>query len=600
MSRTAAPSRSIRDEDGFAPLEDYGVLGDGRGAALVARDGSVDWWATPALDASPVFAALLDPGDGGRIELHPTSAVVTCEQRYVPHTNQLQITFTTPHGRIRVTDSLNSGSAGPLPWAELGRRIEGLEGSVELDFSVQPGTGLGEWRPWVEDDPRGPLVHAGAHMLAVRADDDLGLQATHDRVHARFTVAAGERRVIGLVATAGDPLFLCDVDDIDHRIDLTAASWRQWAEAVGWAGRGRERIVRSALALKALVMARSGSVAAAATTSLPEHVGGSKNWDYRYSWIRDAALTIDALVDLGLQEEVQAAVTWLLHAIRRNGPDIHVMYTLEGAVPGQLRRAAVRGYRDSRPVNVGNRASGQLQLGVYGDLFGTVARWVFAGHVLDVGTARLLADLADRCADSWRRDDAGIWELPDQRPYTSSKMNCWRALDAAARLAERGHLAGTGKRWRTEAEVVRRWVLENCWSDSKHAYTFYAGSHELDASVLLGAEFGFDRSERMSTTIDAITAELAQGPLLYRYSGMRDEEQTFVACAYWRVHALSCVGRGEEAARLLGEVDDALAWPLGILSEMAAPDTGRPAGNMPQALSHLAHIRATSAVMRTN
>jgi GH15 family glucan-1,4-alpha-glucosidase len=586
-----------RDADGFAALDDYGVLGDGRGAALVAVDGSVDWWASPHLDSPPVFAALLDPAHGGRIELRPVDKAASSEQRYVPGTNQLQTVFTTSQGRARVTDSLNSGNAGALPWSELARRVEGLAGTVEFRLSVQPGTGLRAWQPWVAHDPRGPIIHAGTHMLAVRADDDLDFDRQHERIDARFTVSAGERRVIGVVASDADPLYLCDVDAVDHRIDLTAAGWREWSESVRWDGPGRERILRSALALKTLVMAGTGAVAAAATTSLPERIGGPKNWDYRYSWVRDAALTINALSVLGLQEEIHAAVTWLLGAIGRNGPSVHVMYALDGDLPGQPRRPDVPGYKNSRPVNVGNRAADQTQLGVYGDLFETVAGWVFGGHALDVQSRRLLADLADRCADSWTDDDAGIWELTENRPYTSSKMNCWRALDAAARLAKEGHLPGGGQRWRGEAEVVRRWILEHCWSDAKQAYTFYAGSEDLDASVLLGAEFAFDRGPRMSSTIDAIGDELGAGPLLYRYSGVQDEENTFVACAYWRVHALACVGRCDEAERLLKELDPLVGGRLGLMSEMAEPGSGRAVGNLPQALSHLAHIRAAAAVL---
>lgn len=584
-----------RDADGFAPIGHYGVLGDGRGAALVAADGSIDWWAVPALDSAPPFAALLDPVRGGRIALSPGAADTTVTRRYLPHTNLLETTFQTRTGRARVTDCLNSGRAGALPWSELARRIEGLEGSVEFRLEVLPGDGLRQWQPWIEGDGRGPIVHAGTLTMGVRASPEINLDVRHDHVGATFTVNEGDRRIVGVVASDAEPLFLCDVDSIDERINLTADSWRHWAAQVRWSGAGREQIVRSALALKLLVMARTGAVAAAATTSLPESVGGSKNWDYRFCWIRDAALTIDALAVLGLQEEVHAAVSWLLHAIGDNGPDVHVMYTLTGDVPSTVRTPPVPGYRLSVPVMVGNDAATQTQLGVYGDLFGTVADWVFGGHVLDTGSARELADLADRCADVWRRDDAGLWELGTDRPYTSSKMNCWRALDAAARLAEAGQLTGTGQRWRAEADVIKEWVNQHCWSDTKKAYTFYAGSEDLDASVLLGAEIGFDTGERMSSTIDAITTELAAGPLLYRYTGVHREEETFTACAFWRIHALVCVGRQQEARNLMDEMD-IVSSPLGLMSEMSVPGTGESIGNLPQALSHLTHIRAAAAL----
>ncbi|TWP33853.1 glycoside hydrolase family 15 protein [Leekyejoonella antrihumi] len=584
-----------RDADGFAPIGAYAVLGDGRGVALLAADGSVDWWAVPRLDSTPAVAALLDPERGGRIRLSPADVKATYEWRYLPHTNLVETTWTTDTGRVRVTDSLNSGRAGALPWGELARRIDGLDGTVAMRLLVQPGDGMRQWRPWVKDDDRGPIVHAGSLIMGVIGSEQIKLESSHDRVEASFEVAAGERRVIGVVAADGDPLFMCHVDAIDKRIDISAQSWRDWAASVQWEGAGREQIVRSALALKTLIIAETGAIAAAATTSLPESIGGPKNWDYRYSWIRDAVFTMDALSLLGQQEEVHAAVTWLLRAIHANGPDVRVMYTLSGGEPDGVRTPDIPGYQHSLPVQLGNSAAGQKQLGVYGDLFGTIAHWIFRGHVLDVGSNRELADLADLCADEWRRDDAGIWELHTNRPYTSSKMNCWRALDAAARLAEAGHLVGSGVRWRGEADVIRTWVNENCWSQEKQAYTFYAGSDDLDASVLLGAQTGFDTGPRMSSTIDALGVELGAGPMLYRYTGVHREEATFTACSFWRVQALALVGRVDEAQSLLNQLH-AVAGPLGLMAEMCVPGTNEQLGNLPQALSHLSHIEATAAV----
>ncbi len=587
----------VRDVDGYAAIGDYGVLGDGRGVALVAMDGSIDWWAVPRLDSPPVFAALLDHEGGGRMLLRPVDDRTTATRRYVSGTNQLETVFVTATGTVRVTDSLNSGSAGALPWSELARRVDGVEGTVELELVVRPGDGLRAWRPWTEDDARGPILHAGDVTMGLRCSGRIPLEVTHEGVTSRFTVHVGDSPIVALVASQADPLYLCDVDSIEHRMDLTRESWQEWSTQIDWDAPGRADIVRSALALKSLMMARTGAIAAAATTSLPERMGGAKNWDYRFAWIRDAALTVEALAVLGVQEEVHAAVRWLLHAIRSNGPDVNVLYTLGGDLPDHLSHPKVPGYKASTPVNVGNRAAGQVQLGVYGDLFGTVADWVFAGHVLDVGSIRELSDLADRCADAWRQDDAGLWELREDRPYTSSKMSCWRALDAAARMADAGYLTGTGARWRAEAEAVHAWVDANCWSETKQAYTFYAHSDDLDASVLLAAGFAFDAGPRMSSTIDALSAELGAGPLLYRYSGMDQEEETFVACAYWRVHALAQVGRLDEARDLFQQLH-VVANPLGLMSEMSVASTGELIGNFPQALSHLSFIRAANAVHR--
>lgn len=587
--------RDVRDGDGFAAIGDYAVLGDGRGTALVAADGSVDWWAAPRLDSPPLCNALLDPERGGRFQLRPTDPDATCTRRYLSDTNVLETVWTTSTGSARVTDSLNSGNAGLLPWSELARRVEGLDGSVTLQLELRPGDGMRRWEPWLEDDDRGPLLHAGPLTLALRCSDTVEVTVSPGQVQGTACVREGERIMVGVVVADDQPLYLCDVDSIDRRLDLSIKAWRRWAGQVSWEGPRREQVVRSALALKLLFITETGAVAAAATTSLPEKVGGDKNWDYRFSWIRDAALTISALQLCGQQEEVQAAITWLLGTIRKNGPGVHVMYDLDGGVPTETATPDLPGYRGSRPVMAGNDASSQVQLGVYGDLFGTVADWVFDGHVLDVRSRRQLADLADRCADTWRQDDAGIWELHTDRPYTSSKMNCWRALDAAARLAEAGHLVDTGQRWRLEAAKVRDWVEEHCWSQRKQSFTFYAGTEDLDASVLLAAGFGFDTGPRMSTTIDAVTRELGVGPLVYRYTGMPREEQTFLACAFWRVSALTDVGRVKEADALMGQLDD-VASPLGLLSEMAAPGSNELVGNLPQALSHLSLLNATAGL----
>ena len=592
VSRTPRP-----DDDGFAPIGDHAVLGDGRSVALLTPDGRVDWWAVPRLDSPPAFAALLDPARGGALTLHPVEPVTAVERRYLPGTNVLETVLTTAGGRVRLTEALDVGASGELPWSELARRVEGVDGTVELAFTIAPGTGLGSWEPWVEPTDRGPVLHAGEVTIGLSTTPGVRVEAGPAQVTGKVLVREGERHVVGFVATGGEPLFLPDAASVDHRLDLTVERGRRWSDQIRWDGDRRDRVVRSALALKLLVMTGTGAIAAAATTSLPERVGGPKNWDYRYAWVRDAALTVDALSLCGLQEEVHAAVTWLLRTIRAHGPDLHVMYGLGGEIPTSSTTADVPGYRGSRPVRLGNDAAGQLQLGIYGDLFGTVATWIDQGHVLDVRTARELADLADRCADVWHHDDAGIWELHTNRPYTSSKMNCWRALDTAARLADAGHINGPDRRWRHAADRIRAWIEEHCWSDRVGAYTFYAGTDELDASVLLGATFGYDRGPRMRSTIAALERELGAGPLLYRYSGVEREEATFLACAFWAVQAKALTGDVAGAEQRLRELD-AVASPLGLLSEMAEAHTYELIGNIPQALSHLAFIQAASSLHR--
>jgi GH15 family glucan-1,4-alpha-glucosidase len=588
-------TRSGTPDAGLAPadLQEYAVLGDGRSVALVGPTGSVDWWAAPQLDSPPVVSGIIAPDYLSRFALTPR-AVRAIDRAYVKDTNVLVTTVTTGTGRVQITESLNSGVAGRLPWTELARRVDGLEGRVELDWTFVPGTGLREWSPWVESIGAEVVVHAGELTLGLVTSPGVSREVSHQQVTGSLAVSAGEREVLALVATLNEPVYIPRWQDVDDRIDRSTAAWRDWSGQIVVDGPHRDRVVRSALALKLLLMSATGAIAAAATTSLPERVGGDKNWDYRFAWIRDASLTVEALQRCGLQEEVHAAVSWLLAAIHRGG--VQVLYTLSGDVPGAVREVPVGGYRNSRPVRVGNQARDQRQLGIHGDLFGTISAWVKAGHVLDVRTRRQLADLADRCADTWRLDDAGIWELETERQYTISKIGCWRALRCATELAEKGAIVGRGDRWAEEAELVRAWIEENCWSQARQSYTFYAGTEQLDASVLLGARFGFNTGERMSKTADAIIAELGAGDgLLFRYSGVQSEEECFLACSYWLVEALARLGRRAQADALMDELEQH-ASPLGLLSEMREPH-GPLLGNLPQALSHLAHVNAATALL---
>lgn len=400
-----------------------------------------------------------------------------------------------------------------------------------------------------------------------------------------------------MVGTEG-PLHLPETEAIDLRVDRTVAAWQSWSEAFSYEGPYGDAVLRSALVLKLLLHSPTGSIAAAATTSLPERPAGGKNWDYRYTWVRDTGYTLDAFVRCGLREEVHAAVSWLLSTLERHRPGLHPFYRLDGGLPEGSTSRDVPGYRGSSPVVEGNDAMSQLQLGPYGDLFQTVFMCVQESHVLDLDTQRLLSDLADRCCDDWQRRDAGMWELEDEQHYTISKMSCWQALDRAARLVELGQLAGDGARWRQEADRVHAWVDEHCWSEQRQAYTMYAGGDALDAGVLLGARFGFDQGERMARTVRAVCEELGNGPALYRYTGMREQEGAFVACSFWAVEALAFTGQREQADRLMRDMLG-LVGDGSLIAEMVDPDTGAFLGNLPQALSHLALINAASALGET-
>lgn len=582
-----------------SPIASYAPIGDGRTVALIGTDGGIDWLPLPDLTDLPVFARLLDDQTGGCMELRPT-AEFRSERRYIPGTNVLETTFTTASGTVRVTDAMVSGVAGRMPWAELARRIDGLDGEVTMRWRVQPGTSLQTAAPWIENTQHGAIVRSGSTAFAVVGFEHGPREPRVDGVtgpelDGRFTASAGSRHLIALAATHDEPLHIPDPSNVDLGIDRTVDNWRHWSSVFSYDGPWRDHVQRSALALKLLIFSPSGAIAAAATTSLPESPDGGKNWDYRHAWVRDLAYTTHALVRFGLREETQAALTWMLGTIRHHGPELHVMYTLNGALVPEPHEYEVAGWNGIGPVVTGNPAGGQLQLGVYGDLIAICRTYVDAGNVLDQGTSRMLSGIADRTCDLWRNPDSGMWELPEERQYTSSKMGCWKALDDAVALVELGAIPGNAERWAAERDRIRAWIEEYCWSEERQAYSFFAGSDSLDTSVLLHAPTGFDRGERMSSTIDALSEELGAGPLLFRYSDVDAEEKTFVACAFWRVEALACVGRHDEALEVMEQLIP-LANDVGIYAEMIDADDGSAWGNTPQALSHLAFLSAAMTI----
>ncbi|GAA1936106.1 glycoside hydrolase family 15 protein [Microbacterium aoyamense] len=589
----ARPSSSPPGEE----LRSYAAIGDGRTVALIGLRGQVDWLPIPNLNSLPIFARLLDDETGGCIELEPVGEY-SVSRRYLAGTNVLTTTFTTETGRAIVTDALVTGVAGRLPWAELARRIEGVSGSVRFRWRVRPGTALGTASPWIERTRSGPVIRVGDATIAVvgsRHHPRTSPEKPHPEVRGAFATEAGSRHMLVVVATHDEPVHLPDPAIVDEGIDRTIRNWRAWSREFSYEGRWSDDVQRSALALKLLIFSPTGAIAAAATSSLPESPRGGKNWDYRFAWVRDLAYTAHALVRFGLREETHAAISWLLRTIRENGPELHIFYGLDGDVPVGVQEYDVAGWRGLGPVVTGNPAQGQLQLGVFGDLLAICRTYVDAGNILDVATGRMLAAIADRTCDLWRNRDAGMWELPDLQHYTSSKMGCWQALGDAVHLAELGQVAGSADRWRSERARIEEWVHENCWSDVRGAYVMHPETDDLDASVLLHAMSGFDRGERMSSTVDALREELGAGPHLYRYSGVQQEEATFVACGFWAASALACVGRHAEAIELMDELR-AHVNDVGLLAEMIDPDSGAFRGNLPQALSHLALLTAAMTI----
>ena len=587
----------MRGRDGYLPLALYGVLGDGRSVALSGADGSIDWWCVPQLDAAPLFNRLMDADTGGFFSVVPRGEF-TVERRYRRHSNVLETVFTVGSSSARLTESLNSGLAGRLPWSELARRIEGLSGSLHFDVVFRPSDQGRTVTSWREENANGAMFHVGNLSVLVRHHDEFDVISDTDReFRAELVTAEGTCATIALLADVDRPLVNADMQDIDRRIDRSDQEWRDWAGWLTYTGAYKEGVIRSALAMKLLLYSPTGAIAAAATSSLPERIGGEKNYDYRFAWVRDVAYTIKSFLSVGALCEVQAAFAWVLETIRRHGSEILPFYQLDGELPDGQRVIAVAGYRGSGEVHRSNAAREQFQLGLYGDLLETAWSFVRYGHQLDTATRTLLSEMVDRCADAWLRQDAGIWELAEQQHYTSSKINCWVALSRAVEMAEGGHLERThAGRWRRERDRIGDWIDEHCWNESKQAYTMYAGSEKLDASVLLGIRFGFHRLDRLRSTLEAVVRELSHGSLVYRYSGMEHEEGAFIACAFWVAEAYALLDGQEEAVRRMTELQALLDTNLGILNEMVDPRSGEMLGNMPQCLSHLAMIDAAISI----
>jgi GH15 family glucan-1,4-alpha-glucosidase len=590
----------VRDA-GYVPLRDYAAIGDGRAVALVASDGSLDWLCLPDLDSPSAFGSILDPEKGGSFSLAP-EAPFTARRRYLPDTNVLETTFETEEGAVRVVDAMLLPSSGLAPGRELARRVEGLAGRVPMCWRVEPLFEYGNMPPRIACHGGTPVATGGRDALAVSAWGAGEPVLDGHSISSSFPATPGHVGLVVLSAAHGEPLVFPSRAEVESRLADTIAFWRQWVAGRSYDGPWREAVIRSALALKLLIHSPSGAIAAAATASLPEQIGGERNWDYRFCWVRDSAFTLHALMQLGCPHESESFFWWLLHASQLTHPRLRVLYRLNGGERAPESTLSLAGYRCSRPVRIGNGAAGQEQLDIYGDLMQTAWSYSVAGGHLDRDTGRRLAEVADLVCALWSRPDCGIWEVrSDALHFTHSKMMCWVALDRAVRLAERGDLPGAhAAKWRTQAEAIRTFIEERCWSEELGSYVRSPDTRELDASLLLGALMNYPskRDPRMIATIAAIRRELGHGPLLDRYSGedgLAGGEGAFLCCSFWLADALARTGRVDDATELMDRLMR-VANDVGLYAEEVDQDTGEFLGNMPQGLVHLALINAAVAV----
>ena len=587
--------------DGYAALRSYAAIGDGCTVALVAADGAIDWLSWPDLDSPSVFGALLDPDRGGECLVAP-SVPFTTSRRYLPGTNVLETTFHTDAGTVRLLDALSLRGTRLGPARELQRRVEGLSGAVPMAWVVRPRFGYGQrptrlgWRSGV------PVATCGDEAMAVCAFAAGTPRVGDGCVEGSFTSEPASSAVVVLSGAFQEPMVFPTRDELDERFAHTVTSWQTWSAARTHEGPWREEVLRSALALKLLVYAPSGAVAAAATTSLPEELGGVRNWDYRFCWVRDAAFVLGALLRLGCAPEAEAYFWWLMQATQLTHPRLQPLYRLDGGTRVRERTLPLAGYRGSSPVRVGNAAAGQLQLDSYGELLQSA--WLYAeggGHI-DAEIGRRLAAVADLVCALWPEPDAGIWEVRDApRHFTHSKMLCWVALHRAGQLADHGLVpAEHRQRWRENADACEDFIEARCYSSAQASYTRAPGSDELDASVLLGVLSGYGNpsSARWRTTVDAVRRELGHGPYLRRYTGedgVQGEEGAFISCSFWLAEALARTGRVDDATALMNRLIE-LSSDVGLYAEEIDPASDAFLGNLPQGLSHLALVSAATAV----
>ena len=585
--------------EGFVPIESYAAIGDGRTVALVALDGCIDWLPLPTIDGVTVFGALLDVERGGAFSLTPDEDYEV-ERRYLPDTNVLETTFTTASGVAVVTDALSLQDGGQLSWVELVRRVRGKRGKVALRYELCPRLDFGRIPLTIVARRDALVVRGGGTSIAFRTwDTGPPWSVTSDAISGELQTTRASDALLVCTCVQDEPIPLPPRKEIEVRLTRTAEAWKRWIDFHDYEAEWEEAVDRSALALKLLIRSETGAMAAAPTSSLPERLGGELNWDYRFAWIRDTAFALDALGSLGYREQVHASLSWLLRAGESTHPRLHAFLTLDGTVPKQERQLDLTGYRGSQPVRSGNSARSQLQLGTYGDLLATVDLYLRAGNTLDEATGVRLGEVADQLCRVWQRRDSGIWELDELRHYTSSKINCWVALDRAISLAEAGEVpTGNIERWREQRRAVIEWVDEHCWSEALQSYTFYPGTDELDAATLLAVRVGFPASEpqRLHSTVDVIRSGLDAGPpLLYRYSDRRGREGAFVACSFWLAEAYARLGRIDDAHATM-EALLSLANDVGLYAEEIDPETHAFLGNFPQALTHLSLINAAIAI----
>ena len=590
----------------YSPIDDYALIGDCRSAGLVSRDGSFDWLCLPRFDSPSIFARVLDAENGGRFLVRPIGEFRT-ERRYLPNTNVLETVFRTPTGACVLRDLMSISSeedkrAYLTPEHEVLRQLDGLEGEVEVEILYDPRPDYGRLRPLLEQ--RGALgLRCEVDGTSLTLRSELPLELTDGARSARglSRIRSGESKYLSLTYSMEAPAVVPLLGEAARgRIERTVRWWQEWANRCTYEGPYRDAVVRSALTLKLMTYAPSGALVAAPTTSLPEAIGGVRNWDYRYCWLRDASFTLRALFNLGYPEEANAYIGWLLHATRLTWPELHVLYDVFGEAKLPERELPhLEGYAGSRPVRIGNDAHGQLQLDVYGEVINGAVRFLDRGGRFDRDTIRMLDGLGRTVCRRWREPDEGIWEGRSGRFHnTHSKVLCWVALDRLIQMHEAGYLEVSVDLFRANRDEIRKEVEAHGYNEQIGSYTRTFDGDEMDASLLTLPLYGYieGKHPQMRSTCARIHEKLARDGLVYRYEtgtddGLPPGEGAFGICSFW---AVECVARGGNvgAATRTFERLLSLANDVGLFAEEIDPDTGAALGNFPQAFTHIGLINA--------
>ncbi len=598
-----------KDDAAHRAIGDYAIIGDCRTAALVARDGSLDWLCLPHFSSPSIFAALLDRDRGGRFAIRPL-APFTTERHYVDETAVLQTHFICDQGVVRLTDLMPVCSAQESrkvlqPQREVLRIIEGLKGSVEVEVLFQPKPDYGARA--ADFKRRGALgwfCPGRKGLLVLNSDFPLETSDGGSVLSGRATLRAGQRHLFSLTYTDTDIGVIAPLgESAELRLQATARWWRQWSGRCKYNGPYREAVIRSVLLLKLLTYTLSGAVIAAPTTSLPEEIGGQRNWDYRYCWVRDASLTLRSFMELGHLDEGSAFIAWLLHATRLTRPQLQVLYDVYGETDVPERELDyLQGYKGSRPVRVGNAAWDQLQLDVYGEIILAACEYSMRGGQLDRQERKIIQGFGEVVARRWREPDNGIWEVRgERRHHTHSKLMCWVALDGLLRMSAQGLLHVPEDRYRRERDAIREAIETRGFSGQLGSYTGVFDSEDLDAALLLMAHYGYcgAGTPRMRSTYDCMAEQLQHNGLFYRYRSGTDHlpggEATFGVCSFWAVDYLARRGDLDEARRMFERLLD-FANDVGLYAEEIDSRDGSAVGNFPQAFTHVGLINAALSI----